>query len=80
MIIECHEPCDACYNCLFNCHWDSERQCMVREEDCCDNCIHIDRTPIIYEVGVYCLCVRREIEIPIEFLTKKFCDEWEGRE
>lgn len=35
MIVECHEPCDACYNCLHSgeCHWDYVRRCMVRVDN-----------------------------------------------
>ena len=33
-IKECHKICDECYNCLRSgqCHWDSDRKCMVYED------------------------------------------------
>lgn len=84
MIVECHQQCDACYNCLHRgkCHWDSARKCMVRECTCCDTCKHM-RREYAYSEEIECflyLCTRRGLEIPIEYLRLKYCDEWEGRE
>lgn len=63
MIVECHEPCDACYNCLHRgeCHWDSARRCMVREDnELLPLCSMLSLIPIL---SLYSCIARKVTEI-----------------
>ena len=82
MIFECHQQCDACYNCLHRgkCHWDSARKCMVRaEKESCSTCKYLSTSHVTIESEErHQYCQRNAIFIPCRVKSDYFCNEWSG--